>query len=134
MNLQDVITLKEAGAKFTLLLCRSRSSRSRHSDYDLFLQIQTVAFENDTPVFSTIAVEAPKHYVTLERFLEKNALDFNFLTTDNKPLSSSKIAAPLSGRSMCLVCQKFDFTDSSGCKNSSVFSSGLWSCNLDVSK
>ncbi len=134
MNLQDVIQLKEKGAKFKLVLAKSQSFRSSHSDYELYLQLKTVESKDDTPVTANIAVDAPKHYLTLERFLTQNSLDFSFLPTKENSLSTTLRAGSLAGRSMCLVCQKFDFTDSSGCKNSSVFSSGLWSCNLDVSK
>ena len=133
MNLQDVIQLKEKGAKFKLVLAKSLSFRSNHSDYELYLQLKTVEKKGDLPVTANIAVEAPKHYMTLERFLTQNSLDFSFLPTTDKPFSDTLGAGSLAGRSMCLVCQKYDFEDNTGCKNSSVFPSG-WSCNLDVSQ
>ena len=64
MNLQDVIQLKQKGAKFRLVLAKTFSNRSSHSDYDLYLQLKTVLNPKDTPCTSSIAVEAPKHYMT----------------------------------------------------------------------
>lgn len=134
MNLQDVIQLKEKGAKFKLVLAKSLSFRSNHSDYELYLQLKTVEKKGDLPVTANIAVEAPKHYMTLERFLTQNSLDFSFLPTTDKPFSTMLASEPLAGCSLCTICFKTSFDASTGCKNSSVFSqaSGGWVCNLQA--
>jgi hypothetical protein len=134
MNLQDVIQLKEKGAKFKLVLAKSLSFRSSHSDYELYLQLKTVESKDDSPVTANIAVEAPKHYMTLERFLTQNSLDFSFLPTKENPFSTVLASEPLAGCSLCTVCFKTNFDGASGCKNSSVFSPavGDWVCNLQA--
>jgi hypothetical protein len=134
MNLQDVIQLKEKGAKFKLVLAKSQSFRSSHSDYELYLQLKTVESKDDTPVTANIAVDAPKHYMTLERFLTQNSLDFSFLPTKENPFSTVLASEPLAGCSLCTVCFKTNFDGASGCKNSSVFSPavGDWVCNLQA--
>lgn len=134
MNLQDVIQLKEKGAKFKLVLAKSQSFRSSHSDYELYLQLKTVESKDDTPVTANIAVDAPKHYMTLERFLTQNSLDFSFLPTKETPFSTVRAGEPLAGCSLCTVCFKTNFDGSNGCKNSSVFSPavGDWVCNLQA--
>lgn len=134
MNLQDVIQLKEKGAKFKLVLAKSLSFRSNHSDYELYLQLKTVESKGDLPVTANIAVDAPKHYLTLERYLTQNSLDFIFLHNDEKPFSTVLASEPLAGCSLCTICFKTNFDGSAGCKNSSVFSqaSGGWVCNLQA--
>jgi hypothetical protein len=134
MNLQDVIQLRDKGAKFKLFLAKSLSFRSNHSDYELYLQLKTVESKGDLPVTANIAVDAPKHYLQLERFLTQNSLDFSFLPTNDKPFSTVLASEPLAGCSMCFVCSKFNFDGHTGCKNSSVFSPavGDWVCNLQA--
>ncbi len=134
MNLQDVIQLKEKGAKFKLVLAKSLSFRSNHSDYELYLQLKTVESKGDLPVTANIAVDAPKHYMTLERFLTQNSLDFSFLPSSDKPFSTVLASEPLAGCSLCTVCFKTNFDGSTGCKNPSVFSAGVgdWVCNLQA--
>lgn len=134
MNLQDVITLKEKGAKFKLVLAKSLSFRSSHSDYELYLQLKTVEKKGDLPVTANIAVDAPKHYIQLERFLTQNSLDFSFLPTSDKPFSTVLASEPLAGCSLCTICFKTSFDGHTGCKNPSVFSAsvGDWACNLQA--
>jgi hypothetical protein len=136
MTLQDVIQLKQKGAKFRLVLAKTFSNRCSHSDYDLYLQLKTVLNLKDTPTTSSIAVEAPKHYMTLERLLTFNGLSFDFLNDSDKPISTTSVLSlePLAGRSMCRICSKTNFDDSNGCKNPSIFSVGVgdWVCNLQV--
>lgn len=137
MTLQDVIQLKQKGAKFRLVLAKSCSNRAYHSDYELYLQLKTVSNPTDTPNTASIAVDAPKHYLTLERLLTHNELPFDFLRDYEKPISTSTTVLacePLTGRSMCQICFKTDHDDSRGCKNPSIFSAGIgdWVCNLQV--
>lgn len=136
MTLQDVIQLKQKGAKFKLFLAKSLSNRAYHSDYELYLQLKTVSNPTDTPITSSIAVDAPKHYLTLERLLTHNDLSFDFLHDIQKPLSTTAWLSrePLAGRPMCQICFKSDYDTSHGCKNSSIFSiaCGDWACNLQV--
>ena len=136
MTLQDVVQLKQKGAKFRLVLAKSLSARSAHSDYELYLQLKTVLNPTDTPTTASIAVDAPKHYLTLERLLSHNNLTFDFLSDSNEssPLPTPLSLHPLAGRSMCQICFKPEYDTANGCKNSSVFSinSGDWVCNLKV--
>lgn len=138
MNLQDVIQLKQKGAKFRLVLAKSLSNRAYHSDYELYLQLKTVLNPTDTPNTSSIAVDAPKHYLTLERLLTHNELPFDFLHDFEKPVLTSTTSVlslePLAGRPICGICFKTDYDDSRGCKNPIIFSVGVgdWVCNLQV--
>lgn len=134
MNLQDVIQLRDKGAKFKLILAQNNSLRAGRSDYKLYLQLKTVEKKGDSPATANIAVDAPKHYLQLERLLTENALEFSFLPTKEKPVSTVLASEPLAGCSLCTICFKMNFDGASGCKNPSVFSAGVgdWVCNLQA--